>query len=566
MSGHCHIDLGVVQHSQGGSALARLAYQGNTYFNDGRRHEDYSRFAGDHLGGMVLLPPGAPAEFADECNFVMAVGFREVRVDAQAGRTVDFSLPRELPNELLLPVAAFAMAHFAAQGMGIRIDIECPPASDDDSNPHAHCYLAQRVLEPDGFGRKGREWNQQFLRNLGRHVRAVIAARVTLACALLGVAAYMDPRPNEARGLHPPEERIPAQLWRMHERAIYVAPIEKLKAARQENKVTNVDLPGRAETSEGPKPVIVRSAVYSRLPPSDEERQLRINLVVPLALEAQAEARGSSSARAEIVLTTRDGSLAFDGETFTIEGSAGPAQAQLIVKLAEALDWPALVVEGDSESTDEIIIAGAPVGMTAINTCASDNAVRLIKKSYGHLLADMIRPLDPCNVVDHALKAKPDKVHQTDFDTPEPKPARDEEDRRRSGAPLFDPGMVVDHAFNAKSEKADLTDFELDMPEPESACAEEKKFQQSGALLSDPCIVGDDALKAKSEKADLTDFDLDMPEPKSARVEEEKRRQSAAMHWENWLVASQDDRLQSNSGREVRENRTPPKAPRKGPS
>jgi hypothetical protein len=104
------------------------------------------------------------------------------------------------------------------------------------------------------------------------------------------------------------------------------------------------------------------------------------------------------------------------------------------------------------------------------------------------------------------------------------------------------------------------------MPEPESACAEEKKFQQSGALLSDPCIVGDDALKAKSEKADLTDFDLDMPEPKSARVEEEKRRQSAAMHWENWLVASQDDRLQSNSGREVRENRTPPKAPRKGPS
>jgi hypothetical protein len=78
--------------------------------------------------------------------------------------------------------------------------------------------------------------------------------------------------------------------------------------------------------------------------------------------------------------------------------------------------------------------------------------------------------------------------------------------------------------------------------------------------------VGDDALKAKSEKADLTDFDLDMPEPQSARAEEEKRRQSAAMFWENWLVASQDDRLQSNSGREVGENRTPPKAPRKGPS
>jgi MobA/MobL family protein len=520
MTGHCHIELGLVQHSKGNSALARLAYQGNTYFNDGKRHGDYSRFAGDHLGGVILLPPGAPAEFADECTFVIAAGFREVRADAQAGRTIDFSLPRELPSELLLPVAAFAMAPFVAQGMAVRIDIECPLASDKGGNPHGHAYLAQRYLEAIGFGKKGREWNEQFLRNLGRYVRAVIAARVTLACALLGVAAYMDPRRNEVRGLQQPEERIPAQIWRMHDRGIYVAPIEKLKAARQEKRVTKGDLPGRAETSEGPKPVIVRNAVYSRLPSGDEERQLRINSVVPLALEAQAEARGSSSARAEIVLTTRDGSLTFDGETFAIEGTVGPAQAQLIVKLAEALDWPALVVEGASESTDEIIIAGAPVGMTAINTCASDNAVRLIKKSYGHLLADTIRPLDPCNVVDRALKTTSEKVHQADFDldAPEPKLARDEENRRPSGASPFDPGMVVDHAFNG---------------EP--------------------------------EKADHTDFDLDIPGPKSTRAEEEKRRQSAALFWENWLVASQDDRLQSKSGREVREHRTPPKALGKGP-
>jgi hypothetical protein len=562
MPGHCHIEQGVVQQSKGGSALHRLAYQMCTYFNDGVRHGDYGRFAGDHLGGVILLPPGASAQFADECNFVMAAGFREVRVDAQAGRTIDFSLPRELPNQLLLPVAAFAMAPFVAQGMAVRIDIECPLASDKDGNPHGHAYLAQRYLEAIGFGKKGREWNAQFLRNLGRYVRAVIAARVTLACALLGVAAYMDPRPNEVRGLHPPEERIPAQLWRMHERAIYVAPIEKLKAARQERKVSNANLPGLAETSEAQMPVSVRSAVYSRFPPSDEERQLRINSVLPLAFETQAEARGSSSARAEIVLTTRDGSLVFDGETFTVEGTAGPAQAQLIVKLAGALDWPALVVEGDSASIDKIILAGAPVGITTINTCASDNAVRLIKKRFGNLLADTIRPLDPCNVVHSALKIAAEKVHQTDFDldVPEPKPARDEENHRQSEAPVFDLLMVVDDASIAKPEKSDLTDFEPDTRDLGSACAEEK-LQQSGAWLSDLCILGDKASKAEPEKANLTVFDLDFPEPKSNRAEEEKRRQSGVLLWKNWVVAYQDDRLKSNSGREVREHRKPPKEP-----
>jgi hypothetical protein len=169
-------------------------------------------FCGRPSGRGDFVAAGASAEFADDCTFVVATGFRETRADAQAGRTVDFSLPRELPNELLLPVAAYAMAAFVEQGMAVRIDIECPPASDNAPNPHAHCYVAQRVLGPDGFGRKGREWNEQFLRNMGRHVRAVIAERVTRACAMLGVAAYVDPRTNEERGLPQPEERIPSKI------------------------------------------------------------------------------------------------------------------------------------------------------------------------------------------------------------------------------------------------------------------------------------------------------------------------------------------------------------------
>jgi hypothetical protein len=221
-----------------------------------------------------------------------------------------------------------------------------------------------------------------------------------------------------------------------------------------------------------------------------------------------------------IVLTTRDGLLSFDGETFAIEGRAGPAQAQLIVKLAEALDWPALVAEGDSSSADEIIIAGVPLGLTPINVFARDDAVRLIRKNYGHLLADTIQPLDPCNVVNHMLKAKSDKVDETDFD--------------------------------------------FDMPEPKSIGADEEDHRQSGALHSDPRTVVGQAANEEPEKADLAAFDLDMPEPKPNRAEEENRRQSGALLWKNWLV-SQDNRLEDNSGREVREHRAPPRAPAKGP-
>lgn len=251
MPGQCHIELGVIQRKKGNTALRRLAYQMNTYFNDGISHGDYGRFSGDHLAGAILLPRGSSAEFKDECNFVCAVGFREARVDGQQGRTIDFSLPRELPKDLLLPAAAFALAPFVDRGMATRIDIECPRASDNGWNPHGHAYLSQRYLEATGFGNKGREWNALFLRNLGRYVRAVIAGRVTLACALLGVAAHMDPRRNEVRGLQPPEARIVEHHWRMRERGVDVASIEELKAARLEKRCPAWTRPDERKPTKG---------------------------------------------------------------------------------------------------------------------------------------------------------------------------------------------------------------------------------------------------------------------------------------------------------------------------
>jgi MobA/MobL family len=439
-----HINQKVLQRSRGGSALQRLAYQSCTYYNNGRTHADYSRFAEDHQGGVILLPYGAREEFADECNFVMAVAFRETRVDAQEGRAVDFALPRELPEKLLLPVAAFVMAAFVRQGMAVRIDIECPQASDNGRNPHAHGYVAMRVLEPDGFGLKEPEWNRQFRRDSGRYFRAVIAARVTLACALVGVAAHMDPRRNEERGLPKPERRYPAPLWRMYDRLSYVAPIENLKAERKRKKEKLRTLSAPQVNTSGT--VVVSNAVSNRDPMSEGERNQRMNFLVPFVQDLGVETRGSS---AGILLATSGGSVLFDGEALTVEGTAGHAQAQLIIKLAGILDWPAMVVEGDSRSTDEIILAGIPVGLTATNTCASAGAIRLITKKYPNLLADVIRPFDPCSIVDGALKHaaatfKMVELTRVEYELPGTEhPTAEEEERRKSADLLIQNWMAL---------------------------------------------------------------------------------------------------------------------------
>lgn len=468
-SGHCHIHLGIVQQSQGNTALTRLAYQTCTYVNDGGRRENYAPYKGEHRGGVVLLPPGANAEFADECNFAMAVGFREKRRDAQAGRFVDFALPREIPERLLLPAAAFVMAPFAAQGMAARIDVERPRASDDDHNPHGHAYIAQRVLEDAGFGNKCRGWNRQFRRDSGRHVRAVIAARITWASALLGIGAFVDPRTNEERGLPPPEERVSHKSWRMNERLAYVAPIENLKAKRRERKLAEA-VATKPITTDGP--VSIKSAVSSPHAMSDAQRNRRMNFVIQLAQEIGIEAGGSSGDRGEIELMTRDGSMIFDGETFTIPDTAGLAQARLIIELAQALDWPALVVDGNSVSTDEIILAGAPVGMVPINTCAGDDVLLLIKEKFGHLLADGIRPLDPLSAVDSALaRANSEEIELAQVLSDKPR------------------GCATE----------DLSDFEIcDIPEPQrpSAADEENSRLTNSHFWEDYLAHQDERLQS----------------------------------------------------------------------
>ncbi|QAU45890.1 MobA/MobL family protein [Bradyrhizobium guangzhouense] len=534
-----HIQLGVVQLRYGNSAPGRLAYQMCTAFNDGHRREDFTPFKDQHLGGLVLLPEGAPAEFADESTFITAIASREKRVDAQAGRTLDVSLPRGVPKELLIPMAAFVVAPFVAQGMAIRLDVECPAASDGGTNPHAHGFLSQRALEENGFGKKYRPWNELFLRNMGRHVRALVAGRVTLASALVGVGAYMDPRRNEIAGLPEPEVRVPRQQFRRHERGEFVASIENLKVARRHKKATESTL-AAAESS------VVTNAVTRYRSMSIEQRQLNMNFVVQLASDAGAETFHSDE---DVTLSTRDGSTTFDGEKFTSSSIIGPAQARLIVILAQAFDWPAMVVEGNAGSADELIIAGVPIGLTAINRCASPRAILLIRRKYGHLLADTIRPLDPLAVAMEVLEV----ADVVEAGNAEVRSESDVPEELRPASVFGRPGSpgttIANLVVDDRGGRLPLTPLARGLEalrdrHPDDVGGQHRKE----TAPSEP--------KQKSSK-NIFDDEFDFPEPpKPTILEDEFHRQLSADIWKNYADRV-FEALPLGSNRAARETRPP---------
>jgi len=302
-------------------------------------------------------------------------------------------------RDILLPVAAFVCAVFAQWGIVCQIDIECPDASDGKTHGHAHVYLAQRALERDGFGNKVRDWNQIFWRDRARYVRAVVAGRLTLACALLGIAAHADPRRNDERGLQSPEERLPAKLWRLYDKGAHVDAVERLKDARRKKE--------KGETicwSADPDMFVVESAVLSSNVDAESKRGA-IKLITQTLAAAGYSVDSSPDNEFEIRFKVAGVLIAFDSERFRSRGTVTAEMSRVIVGLVQALDWPAVVVHGNSDSADEIISTSVPLGIAIINRNASANTLRAICEQYGEMLLDQVEPYDPLSVVATAIAA-----------------------------------------------------------------------------------------------------------------------------------------------------------------
>ena len=87
----------IISRSSGKSIVAAAAYRAAARLHDARsnRSHDFKNKA-DLVHSAVLLPAGAPDEFADRERLWNAVEAAERRKDAQLARDVEFSLPHEL--------------------------------------------------------------------------------------------------------------------------------------------------------------------------------------------------------------------------------------------------------------------------------------------------------------------------------------------------------------------------------------------------------------------------------------------------------------------------------------
>lgn len=384
----CSIHTRVIQTSKGDTAAVRFAYQTcSTVFG----HVDYRCYAPYHVGGSVLLPMGAPEELAAWKNFSKAVISRETRRNAQEGRVLDFALPRGVPRELLLPLAAFALLPFVELGMAVRLDVECVDASDGEPNPHAHAWLSQRELKQGGFGLKARTWNALFRRDGARYIRALVAGRLTLGCAILGVEAYVDPRRNDVRGAGAPELRLTRVPWRMYNEGSHVEAIEQLKASRQPKR-------DRKAATHAPEPVVASVRVTNAATYYRDDDENAAELLSRFADAAQKAGYELEVASGTPALALSGTAVAFDGRAFTIADIGSSDDAAIVARFARRLEWPALVAEGGARLADLIAIAGAAEGVFMINRAPSASARDLIARAFYSEMKDDIARHDPLGI------------------------------------------------------------------------------------------------------------------------------------------------------------------------
>jgi hypothetical protein len=160
-----HLSVKVISRSSGRSAVAAAAYRGAERLHDDRLDRDHDFTNKDGVvHSEVMLPEGAPEEFADREKLWNAVEAAEKRKDAQLAREVEFAIPRELTREQGIELAReFAEAEFVEKGMIADLNVHWDIGADGQPKPHAHVMLTMREVGKDGFGAKVRDWNKAEL-------------------------------------------------------------------------------------------------------------------------------------------------------------------------------------------------------------------------------------------------------------------------------------------------------------------------------------------------------------------------------------------------------------------
>jgi Ti-type conjugative transfer relaxase TraA len=230
-----HLSVKVIGRASGRSAVAAAAYRGAERLHDERLDRDHDFTNKDGVvHSEVMLPEGAPEEFADREKLWNAVEAAEKRKDAQLSREVEFAIPRELTKEQGIELAReFAEAEFVAKGMIADLNVHWDIGADGQPKPHAHVMLTMREVDGDGFGAKVRDWNKA---ELVEQWRERWADQVNQRLAELDIDARIDHRSLEAQGIAlEPQDKIGPAASRMGVRGLETERIEEHHAVAQRN-------------------------------------------------------------------------------------------------------------------------------------------------------------------------------------------------------------------------------------------------------------------------------------------------------------------------------------------
>jgi Ti-type conjugative transfer relaxase TraA len=230
-----HLSVKVISRASGRSAVAAAAYRGAERLHDERidRDHDFTNKEGV-VHSEVMLPEGAPPEFADREKLWNAVEAAEKRKDAQLSREVEFAIPREMNKSQGIALARdFVKAEFVEKGMIADLNVHWDIGKDGQAKPHAHVMLTMREVGKDGFGAKVREWNKA---ELVEQWRERWADHVNQRLAELDIDARVDHRSLEAQGIGlEPQDKIGPAASRIGGRGLEAERIEDHRAIAQRN-------------------------------------------------------------------------------------------------------------------------------------------------------------------------------------------------------------------------------------------------------------------------------------------------------------------------------------------
>ena len=144
-----HYSISVVSRGSGQSVMAAASYcLGQKLYSDHDGEWKYPHSSPQRVRYTeVMLPPNAPAEYADRQTLWNAVDEAEKRADAQTARRFVITLPKELTYEQNLSlIRAYCQAQFVSKGMICDLYYH----DEHDGNPHVHLLLTMRAMDEQG--------------------------------------------------------------------------------------------------------------------------------------------------------------------------------------------------------------------------------------------------------------------------------------------------------------------------------------------------------------------------------------------------------------------------------